>query len=82
MKTLERIKLEVFALEIWTIHEDLDEVINEVAKRYAKEVAREALRNASENAKTTQGYCSDGWSPSVKVVDKQSILNESNIPEL
>lgn len=60
----------------------LNDSVNEVAKRYAKEVAREALRNASENATTTQGYCSDGWTPSVKVVDKQSILNEDNIPEL
>ena len=60
----------------------LEEAIDKVAKRYAKEVAREALKNASESATTTQGYCSDGWTPSVKVVDKQSILNESNLPEI
>ena len=82
MKSLEQIKSEVFATEIWAEHEDLDEVINEVARRYAKEVAREALLTASENAETTQGYCSDDWTPSVKVVDKSSILNESNIPKL
>lgn len=52
--------------------------INEIAIR----TSREALKNASENAKTEQGYCSDGWTPSVRIVDKWSILNESNIPKL
>ena len=73
MKSLERIKLEVFATEIWTEHEDLDEVINEVAKRYAKEVAREALKNASSHfdEKTSLGQIS------INV-----ITSESNIPKL
>lgn len=93
MKTLEEIK-EEYAKELgWNGWGDLllnaggtrqilDRDYNEAAKRYAKEVAREALKNASENAGTKQEYCSDGWTPSVRVVDKRSILDESNIPEL
>ena len=79
MKSLEQIKTEVFALEIWTEHEDLDEVINEVAKRYAKEVAREALKNASDEVAIRldyEEYASCDW------IDKRTILDESNIPEL
>jgi|SRR5690606_28384529 len=79
MKTLDRIKLEVFATEIWTEHEDLDEVIDEVAKRYAKEVAREALKNASEEATIRldyEEYTSSDW------IDKLTIIDESNIPEI
>ena len=64
------------------LHNLSPEEIEEEAHIYAKEAAREALKNASENAGTKQGYCSDGWTPSVKVVDKSSILNESNIPDL
>lgn len=63
--------------------------MNEVAKRYAKEVAMEALKNASENAtfnKETQytgGFGITGllYEESL-VIDKQSIINESNIPKL
>ena len=58
-----------------------EQILDEV-NIFAKEVAKEALKNASDNAKTEQGYCSDGWTPSVRIVDKWSILNESNIPEL
>ena len=94
MKTLKEIKDEVAqklgyesaenylselydAGSIYTI-ERINLFINDVAIITAKE----ALKNASENADTKQGYCSDGWTPSVRVVDKRSILDESNIPEL
>lgn len=69
----------------------LNDSVNEVAKRYAKEVAREALRNASENAKAVRIAKDGSWSsisPMIRTakalhyVDKQSILNESNIPKL
>lgn len=42
-------------------------------KEYAKEVAKEALKNASER---------DGVELTLKYVLKESILDESNIPEL
>lgn len=73
MKTLEQIKSEVFATEIWTEHEDLDEVINEVARRYAKEFAREALKidRSHFDEKTSLGQIS------INV-----ITSESNISEL
>ena len=77
------------AQEILNNHYPLDfitertrETVLKAMKEYAQEVAREALKNASERATTKQGYCSDGWTPSVRVVDKQSILNESNIPSI
>lgn len=88
MKTLEQIKSEVFALEIWTIHEDLDEVINEVAKRYAKEAAMQALKNAAANSTLED---EDGRERGESVYDyhdnkvsisKESILNKNNIPEM
>lgn len=73
MKTLEQTKSEVFALEIWTIHEDLDEVINEVARRYAKEVAQQTIKNVCKNydKKTDVGQAN------IAVISL-----ESNIPEI
>lgn len=91
MKDLERIKLEVFATEIWTEHEDLDEVMNEVAKRYAKEVAMQALKNASESARVMAEDTVTGnklevasWTDCDNFkfsISKTSILKEENIPE-
>ena len=57
----------------------LEEAIDKVAKRYAKEVAREALKNASDEVAIRldyEDYASSEW------IDKRTILNESNIPEL
>lgn len=63
----------------------------EAMKEYAKEVAKESLKNASENAtllsrsgkrcevSDTVNIQSTGWSVSV---NKESIINEINIPEL
>lgn len=58
--------------------------IEEIAKRFAKEVAKQALINASENARLK---LRDDWLDlhefdCCECIDKQSILNESNIPEL
>lgn len=81
MKTAEEVLQFYFN---WSLIKDdnfKDNVVNAM-KEYAKEVAMEALKNASENATTEQGYCSDGWTPSVRIVDKWSILKESNIPKL
>lgn len=52
--------------------------IVEAMKEYAKEVAKEALKNASENVKTIVYNEID----EIYEIDKQSILNESNIPSL
>lgn len=68
---------------------EVEKHTDEIAKLYAKEVAQEALRNASDNAtlnKETQytgglGITGLLYEESL-VIDKQSILNESNIPEL
>lgn len=52
------------------------DVIKECMNQLAIEVAREALKNASENVNVKvagMGYI---------VIDKQSILDESNIPKL
>lgn len=81
MKTLERIKLEVFATEIWTEHEDLDEVINEVAKRYANEQNMELV----EMLKECMQVLSSVQSPATPAIllrrEIESLIN-SNIPEL
>lgn len=57
--------------------------ISEAMKQYAKEVAKEALKNASENVMLlltpSLGVNDLIWDYSV---DKESILNESNIPNL
>lgn len=69
----------------------MDGVVNKIAKLYAKEVAREALKNASENAimkyhcghfktDTPTQYHQQG-ADNIQI-DKQSIINERNIPEL
>lgn len=62
---------------------------DEILKLYAIEVAKEALKNASENAtinKETQYTGGLGISgllyEETLVIDKESILNESNIPNL
>lgn len=56
---------------------------NEFVDDILKEVAKESLKNASENATTTQVHKTDGIFDIYKtVVDKQSILNESNIPDI
>lgn len=55
----------------------LDKACDEVAKRYAKEVAKQALKNASENAliKYNEHF-------GTRTIDKESILDENNIPEI
>lgn len=54
---------------------------DEIAKRFALEVAKEALKNAADNAKLDAE-----WSYSVNdvvhSVDKQSIIDENNIPKI
>ena len=94
MKTLEEIKQErAYEMDysdweefIYGVDDPniLDMEFDEVANRFAREVAREALKNASESAKTfdaNEGKCG-GFLPPVLWIDKQSILNEKNIPEL
>ena len=54
---------------------------NCIVRYIAKEVSKEALKNASENAKMC-GYWSYKHHDYINEVDKQSILNESNIPNL
>lgn len=69
----------------------VDVEFDEVANRFAREVAREALRNASENAimkfhcghfktDTPTQYHQQG-ADNIQI-DKQSILNKKNIPEI
>lgn len=53
------------------------EQLNRVANERAHEVAKEALKNASENLTQTVGQWNSDFSS-----QKQSILNENNIPEL
>lgn len=64
-------------------HHEIEKHTDEVAKLFAKEVAKEALKNASEKALILLSAClgenSIDFCPSV---DKQSILNESNIPTI
>ena len=80
---------EDYIYDFWT--DNIDEEIGSenwlmligAIKHYSTLVAKEALKNASESAKTTQTHSSDGIFDVYKtVVDKQSILNESNIPKL
>ena len=56
------------------------DVISQMFKEYAKEVSKEALKNASENA--TLDYKFTPFEDYTVIVNKQSILNESNIPNL
>lgn len=51
--------------------------VSDAMKDYAKEVAKQALANASESAliKYNEHF-------GTRTIDKQSILNESNIPKL
>lgn len=97
MKTLKEIKEEV-ALEYdwvdWICflsdcpEYEKDFVINEVARRYAIEVAKESLKNASENANIMDDegdLCDRYYDSEIDTfcfVNKQSILNENNIPRL
>ena len=88
MKTLEEIKEEYAVLYCqypsWEdfindipSHE-VESHMNEVAKIYSTEYAKEALRLASENADTIEV---DNGYGLIDVVDKQSILSESNLPK-
>ena len=86
MKTLEEIKDEyarergfigLLDMEDYGMIEARD--VDEISKRYAKEVAREALTNASEEVTIRldyEDYASSDW------IDKRTIIDESNIPEL
>lgn len=75
MKTAEEILKE----NIRGLHNDTGLVrkLVQIMNEYATEVAREALKNASESAK----MCLDN-SGYTFIINKQSILNESNIPNL
>ena len=73
-----------------------DSGIDEVARRYAKEVARESLRNAADKYQDMLYYVVEETDSNIRgvlnierrtlqpcyAVPKQTILNESNIPEL
>lgn len=76
-------------------HHDIENHTDEVAKLFAKEVAKEALKNASEKSQLMMYYIDEEDTTNVDIlnfkhrriqscyaVPKQSILNESNIPEL
>lgn len=95
MKSLEEIKNEVSELVIsWDWSRDsvdvisnseyIQTIITEVAKRYAIEVAKEALKNASENVKMKlkEDYKDLHMNNDWNEIDKQSILSETNIPEI
>ena len=58
---------------------ELEDYFDKITKLYAKEVAREALKNASENACLIESIRN---SAVYDTIDKQSILDESNIPEI
>lgn len=90
MKTLQEIK-EEYAKEVgfenWaqllkklnlSVYAQHDNDI--VTRRFAKEVAKQSLINASEKAKLDWQYFQ--FEDASPFIDKQSILNESNIPEL
>lgn len=90
MKTLQEIKDE-YAKEVgfenwkqllnklnWGVYAQHDNDI--VTRRFSIEVAKQALINASENAKTCQVITVYGGE--ISQIDKESILNESNIPTL
>lgn len=57
-------------------------VLNEISRRYAIEVATHALNNAADNAVLGAVGCSCEYFCVHEFVDKESILNESNIPNL
>lgn len=57
----------------------LDMEFDEVAIRFSKEVARESLKNAAENACLIESIRN---SAVYDTIDKYSILNEKNIPEI
>lgn len=70
---------------------EIDEHFDKVANRFAKEVAREALKNAADNAimkyhcghfktDTPTQYHQQG-ADNIQI-DKQSIINKKNIPEI
>lgn len=94
MKTLQEIKDEYAekkgfdAFDNWDdlvdyfVYWDFDELhncIDDVMKEYAIEVAKEALRNASDNAELKESI---RHSAIYDTIDKNSILDESNIPQL
>lgn len=70
--------------------------VGEVAKRYAKEVARKALKNAADKSQEMMYYVIDEVDDNIEgllrlkrrtfqpcyAVPKQTVLSESNIPEL
>lgn len=66
----------------------IDKCNDEVSKIHAKEVAKQALINASEKAVMCNKFGNDVGKfcfdvNEIKIfIDKQSILNESNIPTL
>lgn len=76
-----------WAYDLRTILNNLEpEEIQELVHDYSIEVAKESLKNASENAeaeylcyKATIVYDDEGHSI---IVNKESILSESNIPKL
>jgi len=78
MKTAEEILNNHYPLDFIT--ERVKEIVLTAMKEYAHEAAREALRNASENAMLRHDYqdypISSDW------IDKNTILDESNIPTL
>ena len=86
MKTLQQIKDYVAYKHGWKDWKscleyggETEEIIDEIAKLYAKEVAMEALKNASDEVAIRldyEDYTSSDW------IDKRTILNESNIPEI
>lgn len=91
MKTLEEIKDEVAKEKgfvswdnlvfvnagfIWVVQPFNDEA----TKRFALEVAKDALRNAAENARLDYQYFQ--FEDAIPFVNKESIISETNIPEL
>jgi hypothetical protein len=57
----------------------IENLVNDAMNVFAAEVAEEALKNAAENSTVTaiqrDGFCD-------YIADKESILNENNIPKL
>lgn len=51
-----------------------------IAKMYAYNASEQTQRNCAENADTIE--IEDAYGSTIDVVDKQSILSESNIPKL
>ena len=98
MKTLEEIKNDVcleygyytYSIAVSDFKQGrMDtKTFNCIVRDIAKEVAKEALKNASENVKMKEGDrrppfgSFDYIGTHYTLVDKQSILNESNIPKL